>query len=299
VPTKKAFYSGRVALTGRANAGKSTLLNAIVGEKIAIVSQHPQTTRQRLLGILTDSDGQIVFVDTPGVHQPKHRLGVQMVHEAAEGMRDVDAVVLVADARAKVPDFPLLATLPKGVPTICALNKIDVVEPKERLMPVLEAWMKAYDFAAIVPISAKTKSGVQRLVHELRERMPEGEAFYAADTLTDKPVRFMVAEFVREQILLRTREEVPHGIAVTVDTFDEDEKKGDKVALTIHVVKESHKKIVVGKGGAMLKAVGIAARRELERLLGHKVHLKIWVRVTPDWVDDPNVLGQLIPKALE
>ncbi len=299
MPTKKAFRSGRVALIGRANAGKSTLLNAIVGEKIAIVSPHPQTTRQRLLGILTDSEGQIVFVDTPGVHAPRHRLGVQMVHEATEAQRDVDAIVIVADARAHVADPKLLETLPKSVPVICALNKVDLVHPKDKLIPVLAAWSKIYDFAAIVPISAKTKSGIQRLLSELRERMPEGEASFAEDTLTDKPVRFMVAEFVREQILLRTREEVPHGIAVTVDTFDEDEKKGHKVALTVHVVKESHKKIVVGKGGAMLKSVGIAARRQLERLLGQKVHLKIWVRVTPDWVDDPTALGQLIPKELE
>jgi GTP-binding protein Era len=293
VPTKKGFRSGRVALLGRANAGKSTLLNAIVGEKIAIVSQHPQTTRQRLLGILTDEHGQIVFVDTPGMHAPRHRLGVQMVHEATEALRDVDAVALVADARAHVPDFDLVATLPKGVPAILALNKIDLVNPKPKLMPVLEAWTKAHAFDAIVPISAKTKSGVVRLVKELRERMPEGEALFEGDTLTDKPVRFMVAEFVREQILVRTRQEVPHGIAVTVDRFEEDEKRGDKIALTVHVAKESHKKIVVGKGGAMLKSVGIAARRQLERLLGHKVHLQIWVRVSPDWVDDPKALGQM------
>jgi GTP-binding protein Era len=293
VPTKKAQRSGRVALVGRANAGKSTLLNAIVGEKIAIVSPHPQTTRQRLLGILTDSMGQIVFVDTPGVHAPRHRLGVQMVHEAAEALRDIDAVVVVADARAQ-PDAELLATLPKGVPAICALNKIDLVQPRSRLLPTLEAWTRAHDFAAIVPISAKQGSGVERLLKEIREHIPEGEPLFEGDTLTDKPVRFMVAEFVREQILLRTRQEVPHGIAVTIDRFDEDEKRGHKVELTVHVVKESHKKIVVGKGGALLKAAGTAARREVERLLGQRVHLKIWVRVTPDWVDDPNALGQLI-----
>ena len=160
-------------------------------------------------------------------------------------------------------------------------------------MPVLGAWSAAYDFAAIIPLSAKTKNGVKQLLAELRSRIPEGPPLFEDDTITDKPVRYMVTEFVREQILLRTRQEVPHGIAVTIDRFEEDEKKGHKVALTVHVAKESHKKIVVGKGGAMLKAVGIAARRELERLLGHKVHLKIWVRVTPDWVDDPKALGQM------
>jgi GTP-binding protein Era len=160
-------------------------------------------------------------------------------------------------------------------------------------MPVLGAWSAAYDFAAIIPISAKTKNGVKQLLGELRTHMPEGPPLFEDDTITDKPVRYMVAEFVREQLLVRTRQEVPHGIAVTVDRFEEDEKKGHKVALTVHVAKESHKKIVVGKGGAMLKAVGIAARRELERLLGQKVHLKIWVRATPDWVDDPKALGQM------
>ncbi len=292
MPTKKGFRAGRVALMGRPNVGKSTLLNAIIGEKIAIVSPHPQTTRQRLLGILTDEASQIVFVDTPGVHAPRHRLGVQMVHEATEALRDIDAVVLVADARS-APDAELLGQLPPKVPVICVLNKIDLVQPKSRLMPMLEAWGKAREFDAIVPISAKTKSGVLRLVKELRERLPEGERHFEDDTLTDKPVRFMVAEFDREQILLRTRQEVPHGIAVTVDRFEEDEKRGHKVQLTVHVAKESHKKIVVGRGGAMLKAVGTAARRELERLLGAKVHLSIWVRVSPDWVDDPKALGQL------
>jgi GTPase len=292
VPTKKGYRAGRVALMGRPNVGKSTLLNAIIGEKIAIVSPHPQTTRQRLLGILTDEESQIVFVDTPGVHAPRHRLGVQMVHEATEALRDVDAVVLVADARAQ-PDTELLGALPTKVPAILVLNKIDLVQPKSRLMGPLEAWAKARDFVAIVPISAKTKSGVVRLVGELRKLMPEGEPHFDDDTLTDKPARYMVAEFVREQILLRTRQEVPHGIAVTVDRFEEDEKRGHKVQLTVHVAKESHKKIVVGRGGAMLKAVGIAARRRLEHLLGNKVHLSIWVRVSPDWVDDPKALGQL------
>ena len=293
MPTKKAFRSGRVALVGRANAGKSTLLNAIVGEKIAIVSPHPQTTRQRLLGILTEPNEQIVFVDTPGVHAPKHRLGVQMVHEATEALRDVDVIVLVVDARAALADAELVATLPKGVPAICVLNKVDIVHPKERLMPALDAWSKAHDFEAIIPVSAKTKNGVKQLLAELKKHLSEGPRLFEDDSITDKPIRFMVSEFVREQILLRTRQEVPHGIAVTVERFEEDEKRGDKIALTVHVAKESHKKIVVGKGGAMLKAVGTAARRELERLLGHKVHLQIWVRVTPDWVDDPKALGQL------
>jgi GTP-binding protein Era len=198
--------------------------------------------------------------------------------------------VFVEDARTK-PDPKLLEKLPPH--TLCALNKVDLVRPKSELLPVLETWGKAHDFDAIVPISAKTGSGVLRLLEEVRARLPVGEPLFANDTLTDKPTRFLVAEIVREQILVRTRQEVPHGIAVTIDRFDEDAKRGDKVALTIHVPKESHKKIVVGRGGAMLKAVGIAARRKIEHLVGHHVHLTLWVRVTPDWVDDPQALGEL------
>ncbi len=293
-PAEETFHAGRVALMGRPNVGKSTLLNAIIGEKIAIVSPHPQTTRQRLLGVLTDAESQIVFVDAPGLQlgpaPPRHRLGVRMQNEALEAVRDADVVLAVADARTG-PDAELLASVPRGA--VLALNKVDLVKPRSDLLPLLEAWNTAHDFSAIIPLSAKTKSGVASLVKELRARMPEGERMFDDDTLTDKPARFMVAEFVREQILLRTRQEVPHGIAVTVDRFDELGKRGARVALTVHVAKDSHKKIVVGKGGAMLKAVGTAARRELSRLLGIPVHLSIWVRVTPDWVDDPNALGEL------
>jgi len=286
-----AFRAGRVALIGRPNVGKSTLLNVATGEKIAIVSQHPQTTRQRLLGVLTDDHTQIAFVDTPGLHVPRHRLGVRMQNEALEALRDADVTVFVEDARTK-PDPGLLEKLPPR--TLCALNKVDLVRPKSNLLPVLETWGAAHAFDAIVPISAKTGSGVERLLEEIRERLPVGDALFADDTLTDKPTRFLVAEIVREQILVRTRQEVPHGIAVTIDRFDEDPKRGDRIALTIHVPKDSHKKIVVGRGGAMLKAVGIAARRKIEHLVGHHVHLTLWVRVTPDWVDDPQALGELV-----
>ncbi len=289
MPSKK-FRVGTVALVGRPNVGKSTLLNVVLGEKIAIVSPHPQTTRQRLLGVYNEEGVQIVFVDTPGMHKPRHRLGVRMQNEAIEAVREADVVLFVADARGE-PDAELLREVPKGA--VCALNKIDLVQPKERLFPRLEAWAAAHDFGAIIPISAKTKSGVKQLLGELRERLPEGEALFDTETLTDKPIRFLVAEFVREQVLARTRQEVPHGIAVTIDRYEEDPKRGPKIAVTVHVAKESHKKIVVGRGGAALKAVGIAARKKIERLLGTRAHLSIWVRVTPNWVDDPKALGDL------
>jgi GTP-binding protein Era len=290
VPGPKKLRAGTVALVGRPNVGKSTLLNSILGEKIAIVSPHPQTTRQRLLGVYNDPTAQIVFVDTPGMHTPRHRLGVRMQNEAKEALREADVVLLVADARSD-PDAELLRDVPAGA--VCALNKIDLVEPKSRLLPRLEAWTASHDFSAMIPISAKTKSGIARLVKELTERLPEGEPRFDAETLTDKPIRYLVAELVREQILARTRQEVPHGIAVTVDRYEENAKKGPKIALTVHVAKESHKKIVVGRGGAALKASGTAARRAVEKLLGTRAHLSIWVRVTPNWVDDPKALGEL------
>ena len=292
MPAKQ--HVGRVALVGRPNVGKSTLLNVMVDEKIAIVSPHPQTTRQRLLGVRTDRTSQIAFVDTPGLQlgstPPRHRLGVRMQNEALESLRDADAVLVVVDARAE-PDAELLAVVPKGA--VLALNKVDLVRPRSRLLPTLEAWQKAHDFAALVPISAKTGSGVADLLRELGERLPPGEPLFDEDTLTDRPARFLAAEIVREKLLLRTRDEIPHGIAVTVDRFDELGKRGTRIALTIHVPKESHKKIVVGRAGAVLKAVGTAARHELSRLLGVPVHLSLWVRVTPDWVDDPKALGEL------
>ena len=289
-------HVGRVALVGRPNVGKSTLLNVLVDEKIAIVSPHPQTTRQRLLGVRTDETSQIAFVDTPGLQlgpsPPRHRLGVRMQNEALESLRGADLVLVVADARAPAPDDELLASIPKGA--VLALNKVDLVHPKSRLFDTLQAWSKAYDFAAIVPISAKTKSGVRDLLAELRSRLPTGEPLFADDALTDRPARFLAAEIVREQLLLRVRDEIPHGIAVTVDRFDELGKRGARIAFTVHVPKESHKKIVVGRGGAVLKAVGTAARRRISRLLGTPAHVSIWVRVTPDWVDDPKALGDIL-----
>lgn len=287
---KKPFRSGRVALVGKPNVGKSTLLNVLLGENISIVSPHPQTTRQRLLGVVRTKGAQVGFIDTPGLHEPRHRLGVRMQNEAKEALRGADLVVLVADARDQ-PDKALLADLPRH--TLLALNKVDLIHPKSRLLPVLEAWNAAHEFAAIVPISAKTQSGTERLLQEVAQRLPEGPPLFEDDTLTDKPVRFLVAETVREQILLRTRQEIPHGIAVTVESFEENEKRGDRVKLTVHVAKESHKKIVVGRAGSLLKEAGTAAREKLEKLLGRRVHLSIWVRVTPDWVDDPRALGEL------
>jgi GTP-binding protein Era len=297
------FRAGLVAVVGRPNVGKSTLLNVLLGEKIAIVSPHPQTTRQRVLGVLTAPGSQIGFLDTPGLHAPRHKLGVRMQHEAKEALREANVILFVASAVTKLdaggsahePSESALALRElEGVqaPVVCAINKVDLVRPKSNLLPVLEAYGKAHAFDAIVPVSAKTGDGLDRLLEELRSRLPEGKALFDADTLTDQTARKLVTEFVREQILLRTRQEVPHGIAVTVDRYEES-KRGVRVALTIHVAKESHKKIVVGRGGSLLKQVGTAARTDLSRLLDTPVHLTLWVRVTPDWFDDVRALGVL------
>lgn len=296
-----AFRTGLVAVVGRPNVGKSTLLNVLLGEKIAIVSPHPQTTRQRILGVVTEPHAQMVFLDTPGFHEPRHKLGVRMQNEAKEALREADVVVLVVSAGKTAAlserDVAVLRELPEGVPAICAVNKVDLVRPKAQLLPLLEAIAAAHPFDAIVPVSAKTGDGAAELLSEIRSRLPEGEAQFDQDTLTDQPARKIVTEFVREQVLLRTRQEVPHGIAVTIDRWEEGrgsgKKAGPRISLTIHVPKESHKRIVVGRAGSMLKEIGSAARKELEPVLKTPVHLSIWVRVTPDWFNDAGALEML------
>ncbi len=293
--------SGTVAVVGRPNVGKSTLLNALIGEKIAIVSHHPQTTRDRILGVVTDEASQVAFLDTPGLHAPRNRLGVRMVHEAREALRGADVILFVTDVapdpagRVSERDRPVLAELPEGARVVCALNKIDRVRPKTKLMPVLEAYGAAREFAAMVPVSARTGDGVEQLLGAVRALLPEGPALYDPDTLTDRPVRFLVCELMREALLARTRQEVPFGLAVTVDRFEDATKKRPvtSIELTIHVPKEAHKKIVVGKGGAVLKEAGTAARKAVERLLEGKVHLKLWVRVTPGWFDQDGALRDI------
>jgi len=277
--------AGRVALVGRPNVGKSTLLNALLGERLAIVSPKPQTTRDRILGVLTRGRTQFVFLDTPGLHEPRTKLGRLMNAVAEETLEGSDVIVLVTDDAHGVGDVErkLLAAC-GGRPVILALNKVDRVKDKTALLPVLQAVGAAHDFAAIVPISARKADGLDRLLTEIEDRLPEGEHPFDADALTDRPVRFLVAEIVREKVLERAWEEVPHGVAVSVESFDEDERL-TRITATVHVPKEGHKRILVGARGSFLKSVGQAARERCEELLGRKVHLELWVRVTPDWYD--------------
>lgn len=294
---RKKTRAGTIALVGRPNVGKSTLLNTLLGERIAITSPHPETTRDRIAGILTRDNVQYVFLDTPGLHRARHELGKRMNEIAETAATESDVVVFMTDV-AQVPalkneDKTLLALVPANKPTILVINKVDRVTPKDLLFPVLTAYSELREFDAVVPLSARrSDSGQARLLEAIGKVLPEGDFLYPDDELSDRPTRFFVSEFVREQVLKKTREEIPHGVAVVVESFEE----GDKIiriAVTIHVAKESHKAILIGKGGAMLRSIGTDARKRTEELLGRKAHLETHVRATPKWVDDPAKLKDL------
>ena len=289
--------SGFVALIGRPNAGKSTLLNRLVGQKLAIVSDKPQTTRNRIIGVRNYDDAQVVFVDTPGVHRPLHRLNVRRLDAALETLREVDVVAAVVDATDKPGggDRFLMNVLSKvAAPRVLVLNKVDLLA-KERLLPLIERYSKEADFQDIVPVSALTGDNVDRLESVLRSHLPEGEPLYPEDFLTDQPERFFVAEMVREQVLQHTRAELPFASAVVVDRFEEPETPGGMLRLycSILVERESQKPIVVGKGGAMIKAIGTVARKELEQFFDAKVFLDLRVKVREDWRENERVLDEL------
>jgi GTP-binding protein Era len=284
---------GFVALVGRPNAGKSTLLNRLVGQKLAIVSDKPQTTRNRIVGVRHYPEGEVVYIDTPGIHRPLHRLNVRMVDQARDSLRDADVVVAVVDASEPTGagDRFLMDIVRKvRVPRVLALNKVDRVD-KSRLLPRIAAYDRDVGFADIVPLSALTGENTDRLVTVLLDRLPEGEPVYPEDHLTDQPERFFVAELVREQVLRFTRDELPFSTAVTVDRFEE----GPTLRLfcTILVERASQKAIVIGKGGAAIKAIGTAARLELERFFDTRVFLDLHVKVRTHWRDDERTLDEL------
>lgn len=288
--------AGFASLIGRPNAGKSTLLNRLVGTKIAIVSDKPQTTRNRIVGVKTYAEGQIVFVDTPGIHRPLHRMNVRMVDAAVETLREVDVVLLVVDA--SIPagrGDEYVSGLLKNVkqPVVLVLNKIDLIA-KVRLLPVIENAQRWHPFAAIVPVSAMTGDGIDRLEAVLIEHMPEGEPVYPEDYLTDQPERALAAEIVREKVLLHTRAELPFSTAVAVDQFDESSRDQLlRIYCTIFVEQESQKPIVIGRGGAMIKQIGSEARQDLERFFDTRVFLDLRVKVNPDWRNDERTLDEL------
>jgi GTP-binding protein Era len=287
---------GYASLVGRPNAGKSTLLNAIVGAKVAIVSDKPQTTRNRILAVKNYPEGQIAFVDTPGIHRPLHRLNVRMVDAALETLREVDVIILVFDASSRAgKGDEYLTNLLKDVktPVVLVLNKIDLVG-KAKLLPLMEQTRKWHDFAAIVPLSATTGDGVDRLERVLLDQMPEGEPGFPDDYLTDQPERSMVAETVREKVLAHTHAELPFSTAVVVDQFDEsDRARIVRLYCTIYVEHDSQKPIVIGRGGEMIKRIGTEARVDLEKMLDARVFLDLRVKVNPDWRDDDRSLDEI------
>jgi GTP-binding protein Era len=293
--------TGYASLLGRPNAGKSTLLNRIIGEKVAIVSDKPQTTRNRILAVKNYEDGQVAFVDTPGIHRPLHRLNVRMVDAAVDTLREVDVVALVFDASTRPGHGDeYVSNLLKDLktPAVLVLNKIDLVT-KTRLLPLMEQVQRWHDFAAIVPVSAATGDGVERLERVLLEQMPEGERGFPDDYLTDQPERALVAETVREKVLQHTRAELPFSTAVVVDEFDEEERERLlRLYCTIFVETESQKPIVIGRAGEMIKRIGTEARHDLEKFFGTKVFLDLRVKVNPDWRDNDRVLDDIgVPRS--
>jgi GTPase len=288
--------AGFIALLGRPNAGKSTLLNRIVGQKLAIVSDKPQTTRTRVVGVKNYPEGQAIFVDTPGVHKPTHRLNVRMVDTALESMRDVDVVALIVDASVKpgTGDRYMLDVVKETTqPTVLVLNKVDLIA-KPKLLPMIDSYRQRHPFVEIVPVSAVDGTNVDVLENQLLHHLPDGEPIYPPDYLTDQTERFFVAEIVREQVLQLTHDELPFSTAVVVDKFDESAGAA-RVDLycTIMVDRESQKPIVIGRGGAMIKQIGTAARVELERFLEKHVYLDLHVKVKSEWRDDDRTLDEI------
>jgi GTPase len=288
------YRAGFVAIIGRPNAGKSTLLNRYVGQKVAIVTSKPQTTRNRIQGIVTRPEGQIVFIDTPGLHEAHTVLNRQMMREVAAALEGIDVLLMMVDASATQPHADQLL-LDKGKrfegKGILALNKTDRV-PKPKLLPLLEAFSKAFPFAALVPISALKGNGCEELLAEILKQLPEGVPFFPEDQVTDQPERFLASEIVREKAIQLTYHEVPHALRVMIDKFEETPKIL-RIEATLNVERDSQKKILIGKKGEMLKKVGTEARKELENLLGTKIYLGLFVKVAPGWRDNPQQVREL------
>jgi GTP-binding protein Era len=290
----KKRRAGFVAIVGRPNAGKSTLLNRFVGQKVAIVTSKPQTTRNRIQGIVTQPQGQVVFIDTPGVHEADSVLNRQMMREVAAALEGIDVLLLMVDAiRALPQEDALLLEKAKRFEgkTILALNKIDRI-PKPKLLPLMDAFAKAFPFAALMPISALRGDGCEELLEEVFKNLPEGEPFFPEDQITDQPERFLAGEIIREKAIQLTYHEVPHALAVIVDKFEETPKLL-RIEVTMHVERDSQKKILIGHKGDMLKRIGTQARKELESLLGTKVYLGLFVKVMPNWRENPMQVREL------
>ena len=282
--------SGIITICGRPNVGKSTLTNAFVGEKVAIVTSKPQTTRNRICGIKNRGECQFVFVDTPGLHKARTRLGDYMVNVVRESVADVDAVLLLVEPIPNVgePEQQLIGRIKTlGCPAVLAINKADTVPQKDRLLEVIQVYSQEHDFDAVVPISARTGQGVEELLNVLEGFLPEGPQLFPDDMTSDQPERQMMAEIMREKLLLLLDKEIPHGTAVEITRFAERDDEVVEVEATIYCEKNSHKGIIIGKGGGMLKKASTLARQDMEKFMGTKVFLKTWVKVKENWRDNP------------
>ena len=281
----KQFKSGFVAIVGRPNVGKSTFMNYVLGQKIAIMSDKAQTTRNKIQGVYTNQDCQIVFLDTPGIHKPKHELGNFMVESAYSALKEVDAVLFMvntAEKRGPGDDFIIEKLKKIKTPVFLVLNKIDLISPDE-LLDRVESYQETIPFAGIIPISVLQGNNVQELMTTLTNHLPEGPQYYPSDQITDHPEYFVVSELIREKILHLTKEEIPHSVAVTVDKMQKDEFDKVHVYANIIVERPTQKGIIIGKGGKLLKEIGVRARKDIEQLLGNKVYLELWVKVEKDW----------------
>ena len=289
------FKSGMVSLIGRPNAGKSTLLNKLIGEKIAIVSEKPQTTRTRITGILTRPEGQIVFLDTPGIHKPGYALNRRMMAVVTDALSSVDLLLLLVDSTAPKGSgdrFVLDMVERVATPSFLILNKIDALRDKSKLLPLIESYSETKKFTEIIPISAKTGDGVELLIGKIRDRLPEGPPLFPDDALTDQPERTIAAEFVREKILRVTGEELPYVTAVVTERWEETPET-TRIDCVIYVERPSHRPIILGRGGARIKQIGTEARADIERLLGRHVFLKLFVKVREHWRNDERALDEL------
>ena len=291
-----SFRSGFISIVGAPNVGKSTLLNHILGQKIAITSDKPQTTRHRILGVAHLPGAQLIILDTPGIHQAKGALNTRIVDIALKALGDVDLVLLMTDGVSqdeRSNQIILKALKKKNVPVFLAINKVDLVK-KEKLLPLIDQWREAYPFKAIVPVSALLGTQVDDLLLEMVNALPQGPRYYPEETITELPEKFIAGEMIREKVFRMTGEEIPYAVGVTVESFKErSEKPLIDIQATIHVERESQKPIIIGKGGQKIKRIGAAARQDIERMVGCKVFLKLWVRVQRNWTKDERAVRRM------